>query len=92
MRSIETAGLKSERLRRERPIHQPNFERDSTMKRKLIAIAAVGLAIGATAAFADNNYTFDDAYWKQSQSVQAVQSTQSTETKGKYDQVDRYNP
>ena len=62
------------------------------MKRNLIAIAAVGLAIGANAAFADNNYTFDDAYWKQSQSVQSAQSTQSTETKGKYDQVDRYNP
>jgi hypothetical protein len=65
------------------------------MKRNLIAIAAVGLAIGANAAFADNNYTFDDAYWKQAQSVQFVQASQaaqSTETKGKYDQVDRYNP
>jgi hypothetical protein len=62
------------------------------MKRNLIAIAAVGLAIGANAALADNNWAFDDAYWKQAQSIQSVQATQSTETKGKYDQVDRYNP
>ena len=35
------------------------------MKRNLIAIAAVGLALSANAAFADNNWAFDDAYWKQ---------------------------
>jgi hypothetical protein len=64
------------------------------MKRNLIAIAAVGLAIGANAAFADNNWAFDDAYWKQAQTSQPVQSTstQSGEVRGKYDQVDRYNP
>ncbi len=62
------------------------------MKRNLIAIVAVGLALGANAAFADNNWAFDDAYWKQAQAASSVQSAQSTETRGKYDQVDRYNP
>ena len=57
------------------------------MKRNLIA--AVLLALGANAALADNNYTFDDAYWKQ---ATVVQSAQATESKGKYDLVDRYNP
>jgi hypothetical protein len=55
-------------------------------------IVSAALALGTTAAFADNNWAFDDAYWKQAQAVQSVQSTQSTETHGKYDQVDRYNP
>jgi hypothetical protein len=54
-------------------------------------IAAV-LALGTTAAFADNNYAFDDAYWKQSQSIQSVQTDRSDEVRGRYDQVDRYNP
>jgi hypothetical protein len=60
------------------------------MIRKTI-LAAV-LALGTTAAFADNNWAFDDAYWKQAQATPSVQSTQTTETSGKYDQVDRYNP
>jgi hypothetical protein len=54
-------------------------------------LAAV-LALGATAALADNNYTFDDAYWKQGQSVQAAQAVRSGEARGKYDLVDNYNP
>ena len=62
------------------------------MKRNLIAVAAVALALGANAALADNNYAFDDAYWKQSQATPSVQATQAAETKGTYDQVDRYNP
>jgi hypothetical protein len=55
-------------------------------------ILAAVLALGTTAALADNNYAFDDAYWKQAQASTSVQSTQSAETQGKYDQVDRYNP
>jgi hypothetical protein len=62
------------------------------MKRNLIAIAALGLALGANAAFADNSWAFDDAYWKQAQGTASVQATQTTETSGKYDQVDRFNP
>jgi hypothetical protein len=55
--------------------------------RKLIAASVI--ALGATAAHADNNWAFDDGYWKQQDTVQSVQATES---RGKYDQVDRYNP
>ena len=55
-------------------------------------LIAAALALGTTAAFADNNYAFDDAYWKQGQSAPSVQATGSAEAQGKYDQVDRYNP
>ena len=58
--------------------------------RKLIA--ATVIALGATAAHADNNWAFDDAYWKQQDAIQSVQSAQTSETKDKYEQVDRYNP
>jgi hypothetical protein len=64
------------------------------MKRNLIAIAAVGLALGANATFADNNWAFDDAYWKQAQGtpfVQSAQTTQSAPAKGDYDFVNQYN-
>ena len=54
-------------------------------------LAAV-LALGATAAFADNNWTFDDAYWKQAQSAQAAQAVESGNARSKYDLVDNYNP
>jgi hypothetical protein len=55
-------------------------------------LVAAALALGSTAAFADNNYAFDDAYWKQGQAVQSVQATESAAIEGRYDQVDRYNP
>jgi hypothetical protein len=61
------------------------------MKRNLIAIATLGLALGANAAFADNNWAFDDAYWKQAPSVQSAQTTQSVPAKGNYDFVNQYN-
>jgi len=61
------------------------------MNRTLITIAAVGLALGANAAFADNNWAFDDAYWKQAQSVESVQATQSAPVKSDYDFVNKYN-
>jgi hypothetical protein len=35
------------------------------MVKKLVLTVAAGLALGATGAFADNNYVFDDPYWKQ---------------------------
>jgi hypothetical protein len=63
------------------------------MIRKTI-LAAV-LALGTTAAFADNNWAFDDAYWKQAQtaqSVQAAQAVQSDHARSQYDLVDNYNP
>ena len=58
-------------------------------------ILAAVLALGTTAALADNNWAFDDAYWKQAQSIQSVQAdraVQSGDTRGKYDLVDKYNP
>ena len=61
------------------------------MKRNLIAIAALGLALGANTAFADNSWAFDDAYWKQAPSVQSAQPTQSVPAKGNYDFVNQYN-
>ena len=61
------------------------------MKRNLIAIAALGLALGANTAFADNSWAFDDAYWKQAPSVQSTQTTQSVPAKGNYDFVNQSN-
>jgi hypothetical protein len=65
------------------------------MKLKLIAIVATALTLGATAAVADNNYVFDDPYWKRAETVQAVQPTQSAlsmgETINKYEHVDGFN-
>ena len=58
------------------------------------SILAAVLALGTTAAFADNNWAFDDAYWKQAQGtafVQSVQPTQSDRTQGRYDFVNQYN-
>jgi hypothetical protein len=62
------------------------------MKRNLIGLAAVALALVANAAVADNNYVFDDPYWKQAEIAVSVQPTQSTESSGKYSQVDDFNP
>jgi hypothetical protein len=61
------------------------------MKRNLIAIAALGLGLGANVALADNNWAFDDSYWKQAQGTQSVQATQSAPAKGDYDFVNQYN-
>jgi hypothetical protein len=62
------------------------------MKRNLIALAAAALALGTTAAFADNNYTFDDEYWKKPQTQQTVQPMLSTQSESKYSHVDDFNP
>jgi undecaprenyl pyrophosphate phosphatase UppP len=53
-------------------------------------VIAAGFMLGASAAFADNNWAFDDAYWKQPQTVGSVQAT--AVIPGKYDHVDGYNP
>lgn len=60
------------------------------MKRNLIAAAL--LLLGSNVVLADNNWAFDDAYWKQQETIQSVQSAQAGETAGRYDLVDRYNP
>jgi hypothetical protein len=55
------------------------------------AVLAAALALGTTAAFADNNYVFDDAYWKQAHGTQSVQTEQSVPARGSYDFVNQYN-
>jgi hypothetical protein len=62
------------------------------MKRNLIGLAAVALALVANAAVADNNYVFDDPYWKQAEITVSVQPMLSTESRGKYSLVDDFNP
>lgn len=60
------------------------------MKRNLIA--AVVLSLCAGAALADNNYTFDDPYWKRAETVSAQPMTGEEQPRSKYDLVDNYNP
>lgn len=60
------------------------------MKRNLIAAAL--LVLGSNVALADNNWAFDDAYWKQQETIRSVQAAQSAEAQGRYDLVDRFNP
>jgi hypothetical protein len=65
------------------------------LKRALIIATAV-FAAQAGAAFADNNYTFDDPYWKTA-FARGVEKTsyitsQTDPAFAKYDLVDSYNP
>lgn len=66
------------------------------MKRNLIVVAALGLALSANAVLADNNWAFDDAYWKNpaasgmATSLQASGNAVNAEF-AKYIQVDGYN-
>jgi hypothetical protein len=66
------------------------------MKRYVIAIAALGFVLGANAAFADNNWAFDDAYWKAPETVGAVKAPEiGAPTAGErspYYLVDDFNP
>lgn len=66
------------------------------MKRSLIAIAAAALALGTTVVRADNNFTFDDPYWKRSETAHSFRSVQAEpaapQVRGPYDLVDNYNP
>jgi hypothetical protein len=62
------------------------------MKRTLTGLAAIALALVANAAVADNNYVFDDPYWKQAEIALSVQSMESTQSRGKYSHVDDFNP
>jgi hypothetical protein len=66
------------------------------MKRYLIAIAALGLVLGANAALADNSWAFDDPYWKAQETVGAVKAPEvrapGTTEHGPYYFVDDFNP
>jgi hypothetical protein len=65
-------------------------------KRTLIVAAAV-LATQSGVALADNNYVFDEPYWKNPVRTGAATSVQSTDANAvnaqfaKYKQVDGYN-
>jgi hypothetical protein len=61
------------------------------MKRNLIAVVAAALALGTTAALADNNFAFDDSSWKQAEGAQAVHAP-SLKMDRNYDLVDNYIP
>ena len=66
------------------------------MKRKLIAIAALGFVLGDNVAFADNNWAFDDPYWKAPETVGAVKAPEvrapATGEHSPYYLVDDFNP
>jgi hypothetical protein len=64
------------------------------MKRNLIGLTAIALALCANVSVADNNHVFDDPYWKRSEStsVQAAPAMDSTESRSKYSLVDDFNP
>ncbi len=72
------------------------FEGSVAMKRYVIAIAALGFVLGANAAFADNSWAFDDAYWKAPETVGAVKAPElgapTTGERSPYYLVDDFNP
>jgi hypothetical protein len=69
------------------------------MKRNLAILVGLVAALGTTAANADNNFAFDDPYWKRAETVHAFPTVKSessvpagTQSRGAYDLVDNYNP
>lgn len=77
----------------------PQFEGSVAMKRYVIAIAALGLVLGANAALA-GSWAFDDGYWKAPETVGAVSApeakapgvTAPTGERNPYYLVDDFNP
>jgi hypothetical protein len=66
------------------------------MLKRTLVIAAAVIAAQSGVAFADNNWTFDDSYWKnpaRSGSATSLQTSDNTVNAqfGKYVQVDGYN-
>jgi hypothetical protein len=57
----------------------------------ITVVVTAGCMLGAGAAFA-NSWAFDDPYWKQPETVGSVQATQADQIRGRYHQVDGYNP
>jgi hypothetical protein len=66
------------------------------MLKRTLVIAAAVIAVQSGAAFADNNWAFDDSYWKDparsgiATSMHTSDSTVNAQF-GKYIQVDGYN-
>lgn len=69
------------------------------MTRNLKVIIGLVAALGTSAANADNNFAFDDPYWKRAETAHAFPTAKSDEgrtggtpSRGAYDLVDNYNP
>jgi hypothetical protein len=66
------------------------------MKTTLIALAGAVAALSVSAARADNNFPFDDPYWKRAETVHGTTAVhadpQPAQSRGAYDLVDNYNP
>ena len=66
------------------------------MLKRTLVIAAAVIAVQSGAAFADNNWAFDDSYWKDparsgsATSMQASDNTVNTQF-DRYRQIDGYN-
>jgi hypothetical protein len=70
-------------------------EGSMAMKRYLIAIAALGVVFAANSALADNNWAFDDSYWKAQEPVGAVKAPELRIPAARptnYYLVDDFNP
>lgn len=66
------------------------------MLKRTLVIAAAVIAAQSGAALADNNWAFDDAYWKNPALSGIATSMQTSDNRvnaqfGKYIQVDGYN-
>jgi hypothetical protein len=66
------------------------------MLKRTLVIAAAVIAAQSGVAFADNNWTFDDAYWKNPALSGSATSLRASDDAvnaqfGKYIQVDGYN-
>jgi hypothetical protein len=66
------------------------------MLKRTLVIAATLVAVHSGAALADNNWTFDDAYWKNPAASGMATSLQAGDDRvnaqfSKYMQVDGYN-
>jgi hypothetical protein len=66
------------------------------MLKRTLVIAATVLAAQSGAVLADNNWTFDDAYWKNPAASGMATSLQASDNRvneqfSKYMQVDGYN-
>ncbi len=66
------------------------------MKTALVLLAGAAAALSVSAARADNNFPFDDPYWKRAESVHGTAAvhaeTRPVQSNRSYDHVDNFNP